>query len=360
MIFLQSLWGKYILKDLIKMFSFFLCAFFFLYCVIDYATHAQDFHRKEHFDLIQLFSYYSCQFIKRSNLLLPLALLISSTKVLCSLNSSRELVALQASGLKLKTILRPFLFLGFVCSLFNWYSMETLYPLALNSLEAFDNQRHENRDRKKVPFHVLHLSDHSKLVYQRHDKTTNQFCDVYWIRSFNDIWRIKTLNADPKKPIASFADHLVRNKDGSITKAESYERCLLNELIWADTHLTRKGMTPIENRRLSGLIKEAIGKGVVSKKEKNEVLSYLFYKALMPSLSLIVVIAIAPFCTSYSRSIPVFYIYSGALFGIIAFFTLMDSSIILGIHGALPPLIALLVPFGLCSTLFTLKFAKTY
>ncbi len=357
---LKSLWEQYLLKEITKMFAFFLLSFFFLYCLIDYATHAKDFSRNGGFNFLSLLSYYSFQFIKRSNLLIPLALLIASIKVLCSLNASRELVALQASGLKITTILRPFLFIGSLCCLFNWYSMEILHPIALNSLDAFDNYRHEIRTPHKEPFHVLHLADHSKLIYQRHDKTTNQFCDVYWIRSFHDIWRIKSLNADPSTPIASFADHLIRNKEGSIVKAESYNRCLLNQLVWADTHLTRKGMIPIENRKLSQLAEELLQETLLTKKEKQEILAQVFYKILMPILSLLVVIAIAPFCTSYNRSIPVFYIYCCALFGLISFFTLMDSCIILGTHGTLHPIVALVAPFGLCSIFFTVKFIKTY
>ena len=118
-------------------------------------------------------------------------------------------------------------------------------------------------------------------------------------------------------------------------------------------------MVPIENRKVSQLIKVLQHKELISKRIAHEVLTHLSFKLITPLLSLLVVIAIAPFCIRYTRSVPVFYIYSAGLFGFIAFYTLMDSCTILGAHGTLPPLLAILAPFGLCSTLFSWNFAKT-
>lgn len=355
---LATIWERYLFRELIKVFGFFLVAFFFLYSLIDYTSHMQDFITHGKLQLMDLLSYYGNQFIKRADLLLPLALLIATVKVLCGFNATRELVALQASGIKLKTLMRPFFLLAAICCAFNWFSAEKILPNSLCALDTFDDFHHYHNHNRHDPFHVLHLKDNSKLIYQKHDKAQDLLFDVYWIRSFDDIWRIRTLKANPKDPIADFADHLVRNSDGTLTKVESYERCRLNQLKW-QTNLTRKGMIPIENRKVSQLFKLYAHKNELTKAQASEVLTQLCYKLIMPLLSLLVLVAIAPYCIRYTRSVPIFYIYTAGLFGFIAFFTLMDSSTILGSHRTLPPMVALLLPFGLCSAFFSWKFAKT-
>ncbi|MCX6991210.1 MAG: LptF/LptG family permease, partial [Chlamydiae bacterium] len=100
---LTKIWQRYFFIELCKVFFFFLVSFFFLYSLIDYTTHAGDFVTDGKFQSKNLLFYYGFQFIKRAYLLLPLALLISTIKVLCSMNASRELVALQSSGVKLKS-----------------------------------------------------------------------------------------------------------------------------------------------------------------------------------------------------------------------------------------------------------------
>jgi len=355
---LTKIWQRYLFTELCKVFFFFLVGFFFLYSLIDYSTHMQDFMSSGKVKLKEIFCFYGFQFIKRSVLLLPLALLIASIKVLCNLNATRELVALQSSGLNLKTLLRPFFLLAGLCCVFNWFSAEKLLPTALNTLESFEDNHHYNSHVKHDPFQVLYLKDNSKLVYQKRDVENNLLFDVYWIRSFDDMWRIKTLKADPKDPVADFADHLVRQKDGTLAKVESYDKCRLNELKW-QANMPRKGMIPIENRKVSQLIKVLSHKQQITKNQASEALSYVCYKLIMPLLSLLVIMAVAPFCIRYTRNVPTFYIYSVSLFGFIAFFTLLDACIILGSHRTIPPLLAILLPFGVCSAFFSWKFIKT-
>src|SRR3989339_1393209 len=105
---LTKIWQRYIFKDLIQCFVFFLFSFFLLYFLADFSTHTQDFIEENSLSFFKMATYYMHQFFKRMPLLFPLALLISTIKVLSSLNIHRELVALQASGVMLKKILSPF------------------------------------------------------------------------------------------------------------------------------------------------------------------------------------------------------------------------------------------------------------
>ena len=205
------LWQRYLFKHLCKCFFLFLCSFFFLYSLIDFSTHAQDFFVDGTLSLSKLALYYSNQLIKRLQLLLPLALLISAIKTLTSFNRHRELVALLSAGIPLKKLLQPFFVLAFLCMATGYLNEEVLMPRSTAFLEEIKQTQVSLKKNKKKPFHVLYLQDSSRLIYQTFDEEHQSFFDVYWIRSFSDFWRIKTLHADPKNPIACYVDHIVRN-----------------------------------------------------------------------------------------------------------------------------------------------------
>src|SRR5579862_8822250 len=101
---LKWIWERYLFREILKVFFLFLGCFFFLYSILDYSLHMQDFlvDKKIHFS--HLLIYYSYQFIKRADMLIPLALLIATLKVLFTINARGELVALQASGIPTKRI----------------------------------------------------------------------------------------------------------------------------------------------------------------------------------------------------------------------------------------------------------------
>lgn len=353
-----KLWERYIFLELVKVFVFFLFCFYFLFSLIDYTTHMQDFSFGGKLQLGALFSYYSFQFIKRATLLLPLALMIATIKVLAGMNSSKELVAMQACGLKLKTLLRPFFFLALLCTIFNWISAEKILPRALNSLDNFKANFYQQDLSEDEPFHVLHLKDQSKLVYQSLHKESGQLIDVYWIRNVDDIWKMKTLLADPKNPVAQYVDHITRSKEGSLSKVESFDMCKLTGLKW-EFFASKKGMIPLENRRASQLFKVLFHRHEITSRQASEVLTLFTYKMVIPLLAILVVISVVPYCIRYSRSLPMFLIYAVSLFGFISFFTLIDACVILGSHNTLHPLVALLCPFALCFGLFSFKFIKT-
>ena len=107
-VMLASIWQRYLFREILKVFFLFLGCFFFLYSIMDYSLHMQDFFVDKQIHLDHLFIYYFYQFIKRADLLIPLAFLIATLKVLFSFNARGELVALQASGLSSRKILRPF------------------------------------------------------------------------------------------------------------------------------------------------------------------------------------------------------------------------------------------------------------
>lgn len=352
------IWKRYFLKEIIKVFFLFLCTFFFLYAILDYSTHMQDFTKDQKIQITDIGIYYWFQFIKRADLLLPLALLLATIKVLCNFNANRELVALQTAALPIKKLLSPFLLVAMGCIAFNYVSFQWLTPQSLNYLDTFRQEhfRHTSNGERKEPFHIFHLKDNSKLIYQYYEREKNQFFDVLWIRSSSDIWRIKYLSADPRVPEASFVDHLVRNPKGYFEKQESFDKTMLTDLKW-QRNMTKQGIVPYENRSMTALYNLYYNPETPAY-AKSEILAQLTFKCLMPLLSLLVVLAAAPFCVRYSRGLPLFFIYTFALFGFLAFFTLMDAAVIVGKNGVVQPFFSVFIPFIFFATLFCYKYKK--
>jgi lipopolysaccharide export system permease protein len=350
----------YLFRELFKVFFLFLGCFFFLYALIDYSLHMQDFIVDKQIQMAHIGTYYAFQFIKRADLLIPLALLLSALKVLLAMNTRGELLALQASGIPRKTILRPLFLIGLFCTLFSLASSEFLLPSSLNHLDQFREKhfKHSKRGNRKEPVHILPLKDHSKIVYQTEDKEKKLYNDVFWIRSADEIWRMRSLSSDPLHPIGYFVDHLKRNREGNFEKISSFDHYRFDQFRWqADP--SGKGYTPLENRKLSELWRMLLHKNTTTAYEYPRVLTHFLFKIAIPFLALLVITAGSPFCLRHSRNLPIFFIYAIALFGFIAFFTMMDAAVILGENRVVSPYVAILLPFALIGALFQYHYYKT-
>lgn len=353
-----KIWERYFLLEIFKIFFLFLFSFYFLYIAIDYCSHIQDFVQHSQIQFSKICAYYLFQFVKRADLLIPLALLVSTIKVLFSFNQHFELVAFQIGGIEIKKLMRPFLFVALFFAAFNLTLEEFVLPHSMNFIDRFyDAHLRHTFSTRKEPLHVLHLQDHSKLVYQYYDSSKQAFFDVVWIKNSSDIWRMKYLNADPENPLAHYVDHLQRNKEGFFEKKESSKSFLLKDLKW-QRDIPRKGLIPFENRSISELAKLLFGKNKLSYSEKSEIQTQFFFKLVMPFLCLLVVVGTAPYCIKYARDGTPFILYAIALFSFVAFFAFMDAAVILGENHTFSPFWTIFSPFLIGFGFFGYKFAR--
>ncbi len=355
----RKIWERYVFGEILKVFFLFLGCFFFLYCIFDYSLHVQDFIVDKKICLSHLCTYYFYQFIKRCDLLIPLALLIATLKVLFSLNTHKELVALQASGVSSKRILRPFFIFAAICAFFIFTSMEFLLPSSLNFLDRFQKQhfKHAYHGNRKEPIHSIFLKDRTKIIYQKELKDKQLYFDVFWIRSADDIWRIKYLSTNLDEPIGYYVDHIVRSAGGNFEKVDSFERYAFPSFRLLSQE-SAKGYTPIENRSPSQLFDQLTHKRKATAFEYPQILTQFLHKCTMPLLCFLVVIGAAPYCFQYSRTLPVIFTYAIALFGFITFTAVIDAAVILGETQVVSAYGAILTPFSLLFSYFGWKFYK--
>lgn len=355
---LVKIWERYLLREFFKVFFLFLFSFYFLYIAIDYCSHIQDFVQHSRVEFSKICAYYLFQFVKRADLLVPLALLVSTIKVLFSFNQHFELVAFQIGGIEIKRLMRPILLVATLSTILNLTLEEFVLPNSLNFIDRFyDAHLRHTFSTRKEPLHVLHLKDHSKLIYQYYDSSKLAFFDVVWVKNSEDIWRMKYLNADPQNPLAHFVDHLQRNKEGYFEKKESSKSLLLKDLKW-QRDIPRKGLVPFENRSLSELMKLLLRESSLSHSEVSEIKTQLFFKFAMPFLSILVVIGATPYCIQYSRNASPFFLYAIAFFAFISFFAFMDAAVILGENHTFSPFWTIFSPFFISFGFFGYKFMR--
>jgi lipopolysaccharide export system permease protein len=358
---MNLIWQRYIFRETTRLFLFFLACFYFLYAMIDYSTHMQDFMVNKQIQILHVFNYYSLMFIKRADLLVPLSALIASIKHLLSMMTNGELVALQASGISLKRIASPLILLCAICTSLSYFSFECLLPSSLNFLDRFREKHFKHvpdKDRSE-PVHAIHLEDGSKIIYETRDSENNHFFDVFWVYSSDEIWRMKTLSCNLSTPIGSYVDHIQRNKQGNLIKTESFETFAFPPFKW-QSDLTGKGYIPMENRKISELIDLLNNTNQrMTSVERPQILTHLLFKCMMPLLPLLALIAIFPYCVRYSRSTSTFSIYTAAIFSFVAFGAIMDASVILGENQVVSPWIAICGPFLICTLGFGWKFIRT-
>jgi lipopolysaccharide export system permease protein len=355
----MRLWEKLFYREIFKVFFFFLFSFFSFYALMDYSTHMDDFFKNNTFQIKDLFVYYGSHFLKRSDFLIPLALLIATIKILTTLNTRREWIVLQVSGLKTRHLLRPFFAVALLACCFNFFNFQFFLPKALCSIDDFhaEHFKHSHRAKRRELIHLLSLNDNSKLIYQAYDPAKDALFDVLWIRSPDDIWRMKYLNANPEVPNAQFVDHLIRNREGFLEKAESFEIHRLTDLHWHPS-MMGQSIIPFENRSLKELFHLIFFSKTTSSYEIPRISTQFFFKCAIPFISFIIILAVAPYCLVFSRHLNLFFIYAFSLFGLLACYMLFDSMVTLGEHSVISPFIAAFAPLVILGSFFTWRFFK--
>lgn len=344
-------WQIYFYKEIFKVFFFFLFGFFFLYSLIEYATHMDDFFKTPNAGAGSIVLYYVNQFLKRLDFLVPMALLLSTIKVLTTLNSRNEWTVFQVAGLSTRTLLKPFFVVAAVCSLFLWANFEFFLPSALQNIDEFRiaNFHGSHLAKRRELIHLIPLKDNSKLIYQSYLAERHQLFDVLWIKSQNEIWRMKYLSADPATPKAYFVDHLVRTSGGILEKKESYDSISLAELKW-HPKMARKGLTPFDQKKISELLRLSKNPQT-SPYEIHRIKTALSFKTAIPLLAPLIVVALAPICLTFSRFRSLFIIYAISLFSLFALYMLLDSLSILSDHGIISPLLSVVAPLALLASI---------
>lgn len=330
-------WERYFFHETLRVFLFVLVMFYSLYVLIDFASHTGSFHNNRiQVGWGQIAYYYTFEFISKAEILLPFALLIATVRTLTNFNQNQELMALQAAGISLRRLMVPFLTLGLICTSLLYVNTEWLLPAALKKMRVTESKSHRS---KSGAVQSLTLADETVLLYHLYDREHQQFQDVYWIRSFQDIWHMKTLNVHSE---ATFADHLTR-QDNLLEMTASYPNIHLPDLKFHEQRLEATITTP-EELPLTALFSKLSSNPAMTEKEAQQA-TYFYRKLLLPWFCLAVILAVTPSCCRVTRQLPVYAIFAVSLFGLVALYLTLNAVTVMAMRQVISPALALLPIF---------------
>lgn len=357
-----KIWERYFLSEILKSFFFFIFLFYGLFVLIDYSSHSSSFHYgHSHFKLYEIAVYYLCEFIERMEVLIPFGLLLATIRTLTNFNIHNELVALMASGVKLRTLLRPFVLVGLAMVFLMYINTQFWMPHALQRMNHID-QKHRSQKNKSAQIlsvQSLSLKDKTNVIFQNYDSIEKKLIDVYWIRGINDIYHIKYLYPYHEIPTGEFVDHFQRKEGGELTITSSVPFAQFPEMQFHKRDLFQ-GMIAPEDESLTDLWKKIPKRNAIASEKESEILAVFYHKLIMPWLCLLAVIGPAPFCIRFGRNHPLFFIYSLSIFSLVAFYLILDSTLVLGKRQIAEPWLAILVPFFLCASASSYKFLRIH
>jgi lipopolysaccharide export system permease protein len=183
------------------------------------------------------------------------------------------------------------------------------------------------------------------------------FTDAYWMRSIDDIYRIANLSPYTPEPTGYGVDHLKRDPEDYLVAVESVPIKTFPDMPFNKEQLL-KSVTVPEAQSLSELYQKIpVHKNALSEKEAHLQTTF-YYKLAMPWLCLLAILAAAPFCLRFSRTLPVFFIYALSIFGLVAFYLVIEATVVLGERQMVEPMIAIGAPFACFFTLFAWRFLR--
>lgn len=353
---MMKIWERYFLKEFLKSFFFFIFIFYGLYVLIDYSSHSSSFHyNHSRFKIYEVALYYLWEFMERMEVLIPFGLLLATIRVLTNLNMHNELVALMASGIKMRIILRPFILVGLSMVMLMYINTQFWMPHALQRINHIDQKHHRQKSKSQIAVQSLVLKDKTTVIFQNYDFSEKKLINAYWIRNINDMYRIQYLYPYNEIPTGYNVDHLYRKPDGELTLVATDKVLQFPEMHFHKRDLFQ-GMIDPEDESLTDLWKK-LPQTITSEKESS-ITSVFYHKMIMPWLCLLAVVGPAPFCVRYSRSLPLFFIYALSIFGLVTIYLIFDSTLLLGKRQIFEPWLAVLVPFFVCASAASYKYLR--
>ncbi len=354
----KKIWERYFLKEILKIFFLFIFCFYGLYILIDYSSRSAA-HYAGKFTLLEMMKLYSFIFVQRMDILISFALIVAGVKTLCSLNIRNEIVALMSSGVKLKTLMHPFIFVALCLVALMYVNEQFFQPIAfrhINFLKDIHMDDNTNLDLERN-IQSLEVVDQGQLIYHGYDSARKSFFDVYWLKDTDEIYRIKYLFPHEGVPRGRFVDHFVRTKDGELLIAKSEETWDFPTMKFNPGRLQQSIIDP-RQESLTSLWKHLPSQQFGLDDMQARTLTSFFHKMLMPWLCLLAIIGPAPYCLRFTRQLPVFMIYLVSMITLVTFYLIMNAAMIIGENQVYPPIVAVGIPFAAYAVFFGWKYYR--
>ncbi len=355
----MKLWERYFILETLKTFGLFILCFYGLYVLIDYASHitSSSYHHYR-FSWGELFTYYTAEFIRKADILIPFALLLATVKTLTQFTMHNELVALMVSGVSRFKLIRPFILMGLLFTALIYTNNQFWLPRGAAAIKAIQEkhqiQRHKKGEYRLTPHMVL--PDGSLLLYKSYDPVQARFSNLYLVKSADEILKMKYFYPLAKPSFGVYVEEFRRGDGGALEMATTKEIRPFPQIRLTQEQLFTT-LIPPADLSIRDLYKSLPSETPYGEKEAS-VLTILYKKVALPWLCLLAVMGPAPFCLSFSRNFQVFFIYALSIFSLVALYLLLDAMTILGKRQLLLPFWTIWGPILAASLLVGLRYRR--
>jgi len=310
----MRLWDRYVVRELLRSFFFFLLCITLFFVMIDYACH------KRTFCISDWLIFYGNESLIRLELFVPMAFLLATLKVLFQFNAHRELLAMWAGGVSLRRVSWGFLAFGCLLLAFLYVHEEWVLPKAYKrKMQYVERGLVKQKKRGLKP---LYLQDRSLLVYESYCPLKKHFSNVYWIRSADDILHMGALHVGPSVPLGQNVRFIARKKGQGLEEKRFLKEVLLTNFKWHHSFFVESLRLP-EEFSLSVLWKEL--KRKVGGERDALFLSAWYRKLIFPWLPLLSIMGLLPWSLRFSREFPFFAVATVSILSFVVCFLFLDA-----------------------------------
>ncbi len=346
-----SIWTKHLLKETLKVFAFFILSLYFIYSLIDYSSRIDYYNN---LPTLSVLYYYVCILSQKTELLIPFAFMVTLIKVLTSMNAHNELVSMLMAGRSFKNLLRPLFIFAAILSTLLYLNFEFLEPLAQKKIQQIKIMKKGNKNSNVKSFV---LDDGSKLIFSKYNFEDKYLEKVYWLKSANEFYYMNKLYPYSSPPIGHYTLEFQKDASNEIALKNRLDIKPFHDMQMRFDPLL-KSIFSVRTYSITSLLRYLHNPSMLLNVDSAELLTLFNYKLVVPLLPIFILIALAPICTSFSRNVPTFIIYMGAIIGLLTFFTSMDACYILSENKLIYPQIAMWLPFLLFFCYPTKRFIR--
>lgn len=196
------IWKRYLLTKFWFCFLSLLVLAFTFYASVHYSLHAIKSTAATPISLKFSILYYLSQIVLKAEFLVPQLIAVTTTITLFSMQSKREVLLLQASGLSLKKLIAPLLRSCFIVTLLLYANFQWLYPICEEISSTKEHLEHGTLDKERDRVPSLYLKDQTVLLYSSIEQKTRTLNKVFWIKDPKTIYTIEKLSfTTPSLPI---------------------------------------------------------------------------------------------------------------------------------------------------------------
>lgn len=214
----------YIVRRLLAAYTALIGILIVFFVVVHYSEHMDDFHDRSAPTSEVFFTYYPSLIPEIIRLVSPLALFLAAIYLTGRLAQSLQLVALQASGVSLYRIMRPYVLVGVVVTGFIFWFNGWIVPQTNRTVLAFEQQYLKDQartvtttdiHRQNRPGSILTVSYYDRTGAVAHRISLQDFDDgqrmtrrvdaprMEWVDSLS-VWRlrepiVRTFDADGRQ-----------------------------------------------------------------------------------------------------------------------------------------------------------------